>query len=226
MAFKHRLFAPASSAWRAFGAAFLALGLVALAMPVSAQGELQEGKQYTRLKNPVPVESGGKIEVIEFFSYGCPHCAELEPILDQWLKTVPPDVQFRRVPVLFQPRWVSLARVYYTLEALGADAKLTPEVFAAVHRQGVDLASDKTFFDWAASKGLDRKKVEEMYSSFGINGKVNRAKQLGAAYDIQSVPTVIVDGKYVTGSDKVGTHAALPAAINALVAKARKERKS
>ncbi|MEO5701132.1 MAG: thiol:disulfide interchange protein DsbA/DsbL [Casimicrobiaceae bacterium] len=225
MAFNHRLSTRAAPVWRAFGAAFLALALMTLALPVSAQGELQEGKQYTRLKNPVPVESGSKIEVIEFFSYGCPHCAELEPVLDQWLKTLPPDVQFRRVPVLFQPRWVSLAKVYYTLEALGADAKLTPDIFAAVHRQGVDLANDKAFFDWAAGKGLDRKKVEDMYSSFGINGKVNRAKQLGATYDIQSVPTVIVDGKYVTGSDKVGTHAALPAALNALIAKARKERK-
>ena len=84
--------------------ALFAAALAALALPSSAQ-EFQEGKQYIRLKNPQPVESGNKIEVLEFFSYGCPHCADLEPILENWLKTLPPDVQFRRVPVLFQPRW-------------------------------------------------------------------------------------------------------------------------
>jgi thiol:disulfide interchange protein DsbA len=206
-------------------ASILAIAVLAFALPAAGQATLQEGKQYVRLKNPVPVETGNKIEVIEFFSYGCPHCADLEPIIDDWLKTLPPDVQFRRVPVLFQPRWVSLARVYYTLEALGADAKLTPEVFNAVHKQGIDLANDKTFFDWSAKQGLDRKKVEDMYNSFGINGKVNRAKALGGTYRVESVPTVIVDGKFVTASDKVGTHAQLPAAINALIDKAKAERK-
>lgn len=195
------------------------------AVPAFAQAGPQEGKQYVRLKNPVPVETGNKIEVIEFFSYGCPHCADLEPILSDWMKTLPPDVQFRRVPVLFQPRWVSLGKVYYTLDALGADARLTPEVFAAVHRQGVDLSNEKTFYDWVAGKGLDRKKVEEMYGSFGINGKVNRAKSQAAAYNIQSVPTIVIDGKFMTASDRVGTHANLPPVINALIDKARAERK-
>ncbi|HZR70224.1 MAG TPA: hypothetical protein VFB01_14380, partial [Burkholderiales bacterium] len=87
-------------------AALLILAITAFVPAALAQPQLQEGRQYVRLKNPVPVESGNKIEVIEFFSYGCPHCADLEPILEQWLKTLPPDVQFRRVPVLFQPRWV------------------------------------------------------------------------------------------------------------------------
>ena len=214
-----------SAAWLRVAALALA-ALTMLVAPVGAGAQqLQEGKQYVRIKNPVTPETGNKIEVIEFFSYGCPHCAELEPVLESWVKTLPPDVQLRRVPVLFQPRWVSLAKVYYTLDALGAEPKLTPEVFNAVHRQGIDLSNEKTFYDWAAKQGLDRKKVEEMYTSFGINGKVNRAKQQGGAYNIQSVPTMIVDGKYETGSDKVGTHAALPAALKALIDKARAERK-
>ena len=190
----------------------------------NASAELVEGKNYERIRNPQPTESGNKIEVIEFFSFGCPHCAHLEPILQGWLKNLPPDVQFRRVPVLFQPAWVSLAKVYYTLDALDAN-KLAPEVFAAIHEQNKNLANEKTFFDWAATKGLDRKKVEDMYNSFGINGKVNRAKSLGGTYHIESVPTVIVDGKFMTASDKVGSHAQLPAAIDALIAKARAERK-
>ena len=204
------------------GFAIAAVAFVA-ASPASAQ-DLVEGKNYFRFKNPVPVESGKKIEVLEFFSYGCPHCADLEPEMQGWLKTLPADVQFRRVPVLFQERWVSLAKVYYTLEALGEEKRLSPEVFTAIHKAGTNLASEKVFFDWAASKGLDRKKVEDMYNSFGIAGKINRAKQQAQAYDIQSVPTVIIDGKFMTASDKVGSHAAMPGAINAIVAKARAER--
>ena len=199
-------------------------GMALAPMTGTAYAQLVEGKNYLRLKAPVPTETGKKIEVIEFFSYGCPHCAELEPHIDTWLAKLPADVQFRRVPVFFQDRWVNLGKVYYTLEAMGDEQKLSPDVFKAIHGQNVSLWNDKTFFDWAASKGLDRKKVEDVYGSFTIAGKINRAKQLAQNYNVQSVPMVAVDGKFVTASDKVGTHAQLPAAIDELVAKARAER--
>ena len=206
----------------ATGASALCFAAV-LAASASAQG-LVEGTNYVRLRNPMPVETGKNIEVIEFFSYGCPHCGELEPVLQGWLKTKPADVSFRRIPVMFQPKWESLAKAYYALDALGED-KLTPEVFVALHARGMPLWNDKDFLDWAASKGLDRKKVEELLGSFGVVGKVNRAKQLAQAYGIQSVPTIIVDGKYTTGPERFpGGHSALPGAIDALVQKARAER--
>ena len=106
--------------------------------------------------------------------------ANSSPILQGWLKTMPPDVQFRRIPVMFQDRWIPLAKIYYTLEALGEESRLSPDVFVALHGKGLPLWQDKTFFDWAASQGLDRKKVEDMYNSFGIGGKVNRARMVGA----------------------------------------------
>ena len=109
---------------------------------------------------------------------------------------------------MFQQRWVPLAKIYYTLDALGAESKLSPDVFKAIHGTGIALWDDEQFFDWAASKGLDRKKVEEVFTSFAIDGKMKRAMQLAQQYQIQSVPTVIVDGKFVTSSDRVGTHAA------------------
>jgi len=208
-------------------AASLALALLA-ALTLGAGGasaQLVEGKNYDRIKNPQPTESGNKIEVIEFFSYGCPHCAELEPYLEGWLAKLPPDVAFRRVPVFFQDRWVPLGKIYYTLDALGEERKLSPDVFKAIHGQGLSLWNDKAFFDWAATKGLDRKKVEDVYGSFAVNGKMSRAKQQAQQYNIQSVPTVVVDGKFITGSERVGTHAQLPAAIEELVNKARAERK-
>ena len=197
--------------------------IASLPLSVAAQSTaLEEGNQYLRLKNPQPVESGKKIEVIEFFSYGCPHCGDLEPILQGWLKTMPADVQFRRVPVMYQDRWVPLAKIYYTLDALGEEARLSPEVFTAVHAGGLSLWQEKTFFDWAANHGLDRKKAEDMYNSFAIGGKVNRARAIAQAYQIQSVPAIVVDGKFVT--NRVSSHRAMPAAIDALIAKARAER--
>ncbi|HEY1326031.1 MAG TPA: thiol:disulfide interchange protein DsbA/DsbL [Casimicrobiaceae bacterium] len=207
---------------RALLARIAAASAALLAAP-AAWAELVEGRNYDRLKNPQPTEMGNKIEVIEFFSYGCPHCAELEQYLEPWLAKLPSDVGFRRVPVMFQDRWVPLAKVYYTLDALGDERRLSPDVFKAIHGQGVALWNEKAFLDWAASKGLDRKKVEDVYGSFAINGKVNRARQQAQQYNIQSVPTVVVDGKFITGSERVGTHANLPGAIDELIAKARAE---
>ena len=199
------------------------LFMAAAAPGASAQGAAVEGRQYARI-GPVPVETGKKIEVIEFFSYGCPHCAELEPYLQDWLKALPADVSFRRIPVMFQPRWVDLAKVYYTLEGMGDDVKLSPEVFTAVHVKHLALWEPAKFFDWAATKGLDRKKVEDLYNSFSMSGRVNRAKQLAQAYNIQEVPLIVVDGKFITGPSRAGSHAATPAVMNELVAKARAER--
>jgi len=200
-----------------FAAAVMAVG--------AASAQLVEGRSYDRIKNPQPTESGNKIEVIEFFSYGCPHCAELEPYLDAWLAKLPPDVAFRRVPVVFQPRWEPLAKLYYTLDALGDEKRLSPEVFKAIHGKGVPLWDQKAMLDWAAANGLDRKKVEDVFNSFAINGKMSRARQQAQQFNVQSVPTVVVDGKFITGSERVGTHAQLPPAIDELLQKARAERK-
>ncbi len=206
--------------------ALVAAGAGLLIGPGAAWAQLVEGKNYERIKNPQPIETGDKIEVIEFFSYGCPHCAELEPFLETWLAKLPADVAFRRVPVVFQDRWVPLGKIYYTLDSLGEERKLSPDIFKAIHGQGVALWTDKVFLDWVAAKGLDRKKVEDVWGSFAVNGKMNRARQQAQQYNIQSVPSVVVDGKYITGSEKVGTHAQLPAAIDELIAKARADRKA
>ena len=217
-----------SFAIRSFPRAFARLALVfaaALSLAPIASAQAVEGREFVRLKSAVPVETGKKIEVIEFFSYGCPHCADLEPHLQAWIKRLPADVQVRRVPVAFQPAWENLARVYYTLELMGEDAKLTPDVFSAIHGGNkTNLASDTKFFEWAASKGLDRKKVEDTYKSFGIAGKLGRAKQLAQTYNIQSVPSLIVDGKFLVSSSSAGGHERVPAVLDAAIATARAER--
>jgi len=207
---------------RKFSFAMLA-GLLFIAAAPGASAQAVEGKQYSRI-NPVPVETGKKIEVIEFFSYGCPHCAEFEPFLMDWVKAQPADVAVRRVPVMFQPRWVELAKIYYTLEAMGEEAKMSPEVFTAIHGKGLALWEPAKFYDWAASKGLDRKKVEDIYNSFSMSGRINRAKQLAQAYNIQEVPMMVIDGKYLTSPARAGSHATTPVVLTELVAKARAER--
>jgi protein dithiol oxidoreductase (disulfide-forming) len=215
---------PVRTSRRALFALFAAPFVLGLPSWASAQA-LVEGQQYTRLKTAVPVETGKKIEVLEFFSYGCPHCKDLDPELQAWQKSMPPDVEFHRVPVDFgREQWAVMAKAFLTLEALGVEARLTPEYFDALHAKGQQLFTEKAFLDWAATKGLDRKKVEDTYSSFGIDSKFKRARAQAKTYNIQSVPTVIVDGKFVTAPDKVGSHAGMPGAINALVAKARAER--
>jgi thiol:disulfide interchange protein DsbA len=207
---------------RMLAPALSALLLVAAPAALAQGAPIAEGKQYVRLKNPQPVETGKKIEVLEFFSYGCPHCGDLEPVLQGWLKSLPADVQFRRIPVMFQERWIAYAKIYFTLDALGVEAKLSPAVFTTIHGKGANLWQDKAFFDWAAGQGLDRKAVEEMYGSFAIAGKVKRAQMAAQTYGVQSVPLVVVDGKYMTKD--VPTHTAMPGIIDALVAKARVER--
>lgn len=186
--------------------------------------DLQEGKDYRKLAKPQPVETGKKIEVIEFFSFSCPHCRDAEPILSPWIKKLPADVQFRRIPVQFQPAWIGTSKVWYTLEALNEE-RLVPAVFNAIHGQNLRLDQDKVFFDWAATQGLDRKKVEDMYNSFTVNGKVARAKSLVQNYNVQSVPVFVVDGKFTTETGEPKRHEDMPALLEKLIDKARVERK-
>lgn len=201
-----------------------AASAVILAAP-SGRAQIAEGKNYERLRNPQPVETGKKIEVIEFFSYACPHCAALEGHLSAWRKRLPADVEFRRVPVIFQSRWEGLARIYYTFDAMGIEDEMAAKTFDALHKDRVPLYDEKTFFEWVGKQpGVDRAKVEEIYKSFAVGSKVSRSKSLAQAYGIQSVPTMIVDGKYVTSSDRAGGHEQVPSVLDAMVAKARSER--
>jgi protein dithiol oxidoreductase (disulfide-forming) len=186
--------------------------------------DIQEGKDYRRLEKPQPVETGKKIEVIEFFSFSCPHCKDMEPILSAWVKQLPADVQLRRIPAQFSPPWIGTAKVWYTLEAMNEE-RLVPAVFNAIHSQNIRLDQDKAFFDWAAAQGLDRKKVEDMYNSFAVNGKVARAKTLVQNYNVQSVPAFVVDGKYNSDTGQPKRHEDTPPILDKLIDKARAERK-
>jgi thiol:disulfide interchange protein DsbA len=175
---------------------FAALSLCLL--PAAAGAQLVPGKDY-RLINPAqPTESGAKIEVSEFFWYGCPHCNALQPPLQAWLKKKPADVEFRRIPAVFQDSWVPLTRAYYALEAMALADKLHYEVFNAVHVQRLRLQDPKTLFDWVAGKGVDRQKFADTYASFAVSGRTQRSIDLTRSYDIPGTPAIVVDGRYLT----------------------------
>ncbi|MES2353717.1 MAG: thiol:disulfide interchange protein DsbA/DsbL [Pseudomonadota bacterium] len=160
------------------------------------------GTDYAVLNTPQPVETGDKIEVREAFSYLCQHCHDFDPELSAWVKKFPADVELRRMPISFsRESWANLAKVYYTLEAMGEVEKLHAKVFDAIHgQQKLDLSKSEVLFDWVAKQGIDRKKFADTFNSFTVQTKATRIGQLTQNYGIDSVPTLIVDGKYrVTG---------------------------
>lgn len=159
----------------------------------------------------------GQVEVLEFFWYRCPHCYNLEPEVQAWEKKLPKNVVFKRVPGILSDAWAPLARAYYALEALDMVDKLHADVFKAIHAQGMDLNTPETFFDWAVTKGVDRKKLAAAYNSFGVNSKVMRARQMTQAYKLTGVPAFAVNGKYTTSAYMTGGHAKLFEVLDELI---------
>jgi thiol:disulfide interchange protein DsbA len=196
-----------------------------LAGLAGAQQAIREGIDYSVLASPQPTERG-KIEVTEFFSYMCPHCAHFEPVLAPWVKALPKDVVFHRVPVVFRPQWEAPARLYLTLEAMNQVDRLQEAAFNAIHVDNSNLSSDAGVTEWAARKGLDARKFSDVYNSFTTQSKLQQSKQATAAYGIDSVPAIVVAGKYRAPTDKfTGSHEDLLKVVNALIVKARREQK-
>jgi len=164
------------------------------------------GTDYRTLEKAQQTDSGKKVEVIEFFWYSCSHCNAFEPTLDAWLKKNADKIVFKRVPVAFRDSFIPQQKLYYTIEALGLVDTLHPRVFRAIHVERQTLDTDKQILDFVSKQpGVDIKKFTETYKSFGVQTKVSRAAQLQAAYKVDGVPMVAVDGRYVTSPSIVGT---------------------
>jgi thiol:disulfide interchange protein DsbA len=192
--------------------------------------ELTEGQHYTVLNPPKATETREKIEITEFFWYGCGHCYNLEPLLQKWLKKLPKDVVFRRVPAVFPGReggpgaWAPGAKMYYTMEAMGLLEKLHGEAFDAIHIERINLQNEKVMLEWLGKKGVDVAKFADVYNSFAIQSKVARSMQLSQAYGIDGVPALIVDGHYRPSSGAAGSNEDVLAVVDQLIEKVRKER--
>lgn len=204
---------------RAWRGVLATLGLC-LALGAGAV-ELKQDRDF-RLINPPLATDTNKIEVTEFFWYGCPHCFDFEPTLAAWVKKLPADVSFRRVPAInSNNKWTPGARLYYTLEAMNLLEKLHTDVFTAIHVERQRFDDEKILLEWVAKKGIDPKKFGETWASFGVQSRVQQARKLSQSASLTGVPAVVVHGRYQAITE--GNYEDLIAVVEALVARVRAE---
>src|SRR5688572_33411784 len=207
-----------------------AAGLLAFLVCYAAAAQPVPGRDYRVMSPPQPVESGKRIEVLEFFWYGCPHCNALQPPLRVWLKQKPADVEFRRVPAVFDNSWIPLTWAYYALDAMGAVDKLHYDVFAAIHEQKLRLSDQAVLFPLVAKHGVDRQKFIDTYNSFGVKSRGMRSIEMTRTYDIPGTPALTVDGKYLVAPsmilkpNKTVDYDRFFEVVDQVIAMARKER--
>jgi thiol:disulfide interchange protein DsbA len=204
--------------------AFAALLLALAASGAQAQSVPQLGRDYTRLDPPRAVTSGERIEVIEFFYYGCPVCYELEPTLSRWIFNAPGSVALRRVPALSSDNWDNFAKLFYTLETMGQLTRLHWPVYDNFHFNGVKLNDEAVMAGWVSHNGLDKQRFTDTYRSPEIQAKLASARAMTQSYDIKGVPSIVIDGKFITSASMTGGTRELMQVVDQLVDLARKER--
>jgi thiol:disulfide interchange protein DsbA len=205
----------------------LARGLLTAALAVlalDAPAQLEAGREYQRIEPPHAAAAAGRVEVIEFFYYGCPVCYETEPHFARWIAGAPDYVAVRRVPALSSEAWEPLAKLYYTLEALGQVERLHWPVYDTIHFEDVKLADAKIMLDWASRNGMEREKFAQIYASDAVAAKVAQARELLKSYDVRAVPTFIVDGRFLTSARLAGGPQQVVEVLDRLVRLAREER--
>ncbi len=185
--------------------------------------KVEEGFDYRVLPITQPIDAKGKVEVIEFFWYGCPHCYEFEPELKGWIKRQNKDVVFKKVPIAFREELMPHSQLFYALETLGKGDALNDKVMFAMHRENKRLLNENEIADWVAAQGVDRNAFLAAYRSFAVLSKARAANQLGNAYRIDGVPTVAVQGKYITSPSIAGSRAKAVNVMDFLVNKVRKD---
>jgi len=190
----------------------------------AASAQIQLGRDFQRVEPPRSAAADGRIEVIEFFYYGCPVCYETEPFLSRWLVTAPEYVAIRRVPALSTEAWGPLAKLFYTLDALGQIDRLHWQVYDSFHFEDVRLNDEKIMVDWAVRNGIDRQRFLGTYGSPEVAARVAQARELLKAYDVRGVPTFIVDGKFLTSARLAGGTQQVVQVVDQLVRLAREER--
>lgn len=184
------------------------LSAAALVSPwANAQARVpREGTEFLKLSRPATVDAAaGKVEVVEFFWYNCPHCNQFEPMFDAWAKKQSADVVVRRVPVAFRDNFAPQQRLYYAIEAMGKVAELHTKVFHTIHVEKQRLETQEQMTDWMAKQGVDRAKFLEYYNAFAVAGKARKASQLTDGYQVDGVPALGVAGRYFTSGSLAGT---------------------
>ncbi|MCF8207674.1 MAG: thiol:disulfide interchange protein DsbA/DsbL [Methylotenera sp.] len=188
---------------RDFSALLATAPALGAATSAHAQGGPVEGRHYQVITPPLPT-APGKIEVVEFFWYGCPHCYAFEPAIEEWSKRLPNDVSFRKVHVAFRANVKIHQRMFYALEALGKEAAARPAIFNAMHQQGQTLDDAKSQAKFLSPLGIDPVKYQEAYNSFGVVTKCQQAEKLSEAYRIDGVPSIGIGGRFLTSPSQAG----------------------
>jgi thiol:disulfide interchange protein DsbA len=202
---------------------FLFIGQTAGA--VETAEPFEAGKHYQPIVPEQPTQTGDKIEVLEIFWYGCPHCNEFEPYIAQWLPKKPDDVEFRRMPATFKPLWTLHAKAFYTAEALGVLEKIHSPLFKALHEEDRRLVDQASLADFFAEHGVNKDDFNKTFSSFSVDSKVRQATHMVMQYKIDGVPAVIVNGKYLIKAGMTGGFDDLFKVVDFLVEKERKAKK-
>lgn len=195
-------------------------------MSTLVMADPQMGNEFNQTVQTIPTANPAKIEVVELFWYGCPHCYQLEPQLNTWLKTLPKDVTFKRMPALPRPDWAPMAKAFYAMESLGVSEKLHTKLFEALHKQRAFLPNDeRAVIDWITKEGgFDRKRVEAEFSSFSLSTKMNQAAQVFRATGATGVPTLMVDGKYITSVTMAGGNQEVFNVVNYIIEHVRADK--
>jgi thiol:disulfide interchange protein DsbA len=208
--------------------AALALGAIAIVLvwPGAATAQEIRARQNIeyRLIPAQPAETGERIEVIDFFWYGCPYCNELQPAMEEWSKRKPDDVVLRRVPVILRDSWAPHARIYYTLELLGEVERLHLAVYHSYHVEQLSMSKPEVMEQWAAKHGIERQRWINAYFSPEVDARIARAFQATKRYDVQGTPSVVVDGRYLTSSSMTPSVRGVMPVVEDLVRLARQNR--
>jgi thiol:disulfide interchange protein DsbA len=206
-------------------AAFLCIAVNACASesapPAPAQAEFKEGVHYIRLADAQP-DGGDKIEVIEFFWYGCPHCAAFDPYIQTWKQSKPAGVKFTPVPAIFRPDWVVGAKAFYALELLDA-LEVHSKVFDKIHKEHKAHQTPEHYAEIVAELGVDKQKFLDATKSFVVDSKVRRAAQMIRDYRIMAVPTLAVNGKYTTSGSLAGSNQEVLSVVDYLIGLEKKK---
>ena len=201
---------------RKFTPLFVGLATI-VALGLTGIGNVMAAKDYEMVRPPRPTTSKDKVEVVELFWYGCPHCFKLEPYVERWLKRKPENVKFVRMPGMFRPSWEIHGRAYYTAEVLGVVDKVHKPMFEAIHEQKRSMSDEASIMALFKEHGVSEKDFKRVFRSFMVETKLRRAKDMGQRYGVRGVPALIVNGKYRTSAQEAGGNAKIFKVVNKLV---------
>ena len=200
----------------------VAVGAALAAASVSLGAQQGAAAGYATLQSALPVENPGKVEIAEFFWYGCIHCYNLEPVLEAWLPKLPADAYFRRIPAVFNERWAHDAAIYYAFEALGVLEKLHRPFFDAIHKDRLKSDNPAALSEWLGRNGVDLNKFDAAMKSFGVQSKVKRAAQITTGAQIDGTPALMIQGRYTISTEQGRSREGMLANVDRLIPEVRK----